>query len=329
MVKSDLTSSLFVFGGYIDSRCTNELWTFNTDRNFWKKLNIDPCPSPRANHSASMWISDEGNTETIVIIGGINENLERLNDIWLFSVKELTWTPVMFGTKDIMLPPRSEHTSVICDNDLIVFGGRDSDMRECNDVMVLNLVNRKWRVSTEACLKPTMDKSLCHNAKDITKLRVISKLSDASFGAIANNDQKSSSPNRTISPQRTIDGSPSPIAKHKVKKPPPKLKAADIENALEEMKLLTPTTAAMLHSAVVHVGERSLESYMQTMKKRKRFSGLYNFKLGENDSCIRGRIPCARSGHSANLYGKYMIIFGGDRSQVALNDIYIYTSTDS
>jgi hypothetical protein len=40
---------------------------------------------------------------------------------------------------------------------------------------------------------------------------------------------------------------------------------------------------------------------------------------------IRGRVPHSRDGHSANLYKDYMIIFGGDRYQMAFNDVYFYT----
>jgi Kelch motif/Galactose oxidase, central domain len=40
---------------------------------------------------------------------------------------------------------------------------------------------------------------------------------------------------------------------------------------------------------------------------------------------VKGRIPYSRDGHSATLYDNYMIIFGGDRHQMAFNDIYLYS----
>lgn len=43
------------------------------------------------------------NDQEIVIIGGINENIERLNDVWIFSVKEKAWTEVKFGVEDLTL----------------------------------------------------------------------------------------------------------------------------------------------------------------------------------------------------------------------------------
>eukprot|EP00826_Nyctotherus_ovalis_P028149 TRINITY_DN2218_c0_g1_i6.p1 TRINITY_DN2218_c0_g1~~TRINITY_DN2218_c0_g1_i6.p1 ORF type:complete len:335 (+),score=77.85 TRINITY_DN2218_c0_g1_i6:784-1788(+) len=329
MVKSDASSSIYVFGGYIESRCTNELWIFNTDRNFWKKITSEVGPSARANHSAEMWKDEEKNAETLIIVGGVNGNLERLNDVWLYSLKEDTWKEVNFIPEDVLLPPRSEHSAVIYNNELVVFGGRGQGMKELNDVMVLNIGNLKWKVSSKNCFTPTQCETFAQGSKESPKLKCISKISDGSFAAAMNNEnQKNPSPlSHGYSPQRSPlrakdARSPSPKSvKAKAKGPPPKLRAVDIESALEEKKLLTPTTSSMLHSVVIHAGEKSLESYM---KRRKRQSTLHPIKINENEYCVQGRIPCGRSGHSANVYGSYMIIFGGDRGQVALNDIYMY-----
>jgi len=328
MVKSDISNSIYVFGGYIQSHCTNELWTFNTDRNFWKRITTEVSPPARANHSAEMLTNYNTNTETIVIIGGVNEDLERLNDVWLYSIKENEWKEVKFTSEDILLTPRSEHSSVIYNNEIIIFGGRDQSMKELNDVMVLNLSSYKWRVSSDTCFKPTQDRTLNQGANSPI-FKGLSKGSEGSLGPALNNEsQKSPSPIAHGSPPRKSPKrakdlrSPSPTnIKSKTKAPLPKLKAVDIENALEEKKLLTPTTSSMLHSVVIHAGEKSLEPYMQSMRKRKRFSGLCK---GLENFWVRGRIPCGRSGHSANVYNGYMIIFGGDRGQVALNDTYLY-----
>ena len=74
-------SCIYVFGGYVNNQCTNELWAFNTDRNFWKKINNEFSPPARANHSAVMWTDTENNLETMIILGGINDNLERFKDV--------------------------------------------------------------------------------------------------------------------------------------------------------------------------------------------------------------------------------------------------------
>ena len=178
-----------------------------------------------------------------------------------------------------------------------------------------------------------MDRSYTAGTKDYSRLLTLSKIPDANFSAAANNEIHKSgsptdhgySPKTTLAKRDTLSPtirSPSPNSKTR-KLIPPKLKAVEIENALEELKMLTPTTSSMLRSVVVQVGEKSLESYNQLMKRRKRLLGM-NQMTGDPELCSRGRVPCARSGHSADIYKNYMIIFGGDRGQMALNDIYIY-----
>lgn len=329
MTKSVLNDTFYVFGGYIKSRCTNELWAYNTERGFWKKFSFENGPRSRANHSAVMWENTSTNSEMLVIVGGVNDSLERFNDVWLYSIKENFWTEVKFDTEELSFTPRSEHSAVIRGDTIIIFGGRDKDMKELNDVMVLNLESSKWNVGSGLCLKPTLDKSYSVNFKDSSKLISLTKITDEGFGSLANAEmQKTASPvahnySPQMSPQRNRElRSPSPkSSKNRNKISPPKLKAVDIENALEELKIMTPTTSSMLHSVVVHVGEKSLEPYMQVMKRRKKHNTMHT---DENDLIARGRVPCARSGHSADLYGNYMIVFGGDRAQVALNDIYVY-----
>jgi hypothetical protein len=41
-------------------------------------------------------------------------------------------------------------------------------------------------------------------------------------------------------------------------------------------------------------------------------------------------MPIARSGHSADIYGDYMVIFGGIRDVIReLNDLHVYSFTNS
>ena len=327
MTISQLTSTIYIFGGYSKSLCNNELWAFNIDRGFWQKLNCDPCPPPRANHTAVMLESSDN--ETMIIIGGINDNLVSLNDVWLYSVKSSQWTPVRFKPEDLLILPRSEHTAVIHENSLIVFGGRGQNSKELNDIMALNLSSLKWSVESNSCFKPSLDRSFTMGLREPSKMLTLTKISDTGFEAAANAEiEKSPSPVSHLSSSPKKD-SKSPLTKSPAnmrsrnKAGPLKLKAVDIENKLEEMKLLTPTTSSMLHSIVMNAGEKSLELYMQTMKRRKKLGATY-VGTTEGEICVKGRIPCARSGHSADIYGNYMIVFGGDRGQMALNDIYIY-----
>jgi len=43
-----------------------------------------------------------------------------------------------------------------------------------------------------------------------------------------------------------------------------------------------------------------------------------------NISKLTGIRPCARDGHTANIFKDRLIIFGGDRHKMTFQDIYIY-----
>jgi len=318
MVKSESTSNIYIFGGHINCRCTNELWEYDTNKNSWQIIKTSEGPSRRANHIAVMI-----NDQDMVIIGGINENIERLNDVWTFSIKEKVWKEIKFDPEDLMLTPRSEHSAIVYNDDIIIFGGRTKDLIEVNDVLVFNMSSPKWKVMSKVCLKPSADKFHSIMGDSPTdKMTNSLKPADINSTNIAINENLSSN----VSPVRVKVQSPrmsSPMGRHKVSLP--KLKAGEIESSLEERKLMTPTTSTMLRSVVISAGEKALEPYTQVMKKRKRFTGIHFNKMEkEAEHCARGRLPCARSGHSGILYKNYMVIFGGDRKQVALNDIYLY-----
>ena len=356
-----------MFGGYVNGKCTNELWVFNTTTNKWKeiKFNDKNIPPPRSNHAAAMGPKNDG--DVMIINGGITQSTDRLGDTWLFNLGSLTWEELKpaTGEKCIIPSPRSEHSAIINGNRLIMFGGRGNAMKELNDLLLLNLQTMKWTVASELCLRPSPDKSFVLMPRESPSpgKSSVGKGGDASFTAFAAVEilakQGSISPSKKavaspgvkpvspgvkpvspgvkpVSPQGKLPSalhidpqrSPSPGRLKRKKASPQKMKPNEIESALEELKVLTPTTSSMLHSVVMHAGERASEQYFQNTRRRKRVSGLFSISKqlegGEDEYCVRGRIPCARSGHSAEIYKNYMIIFAGDRAQVALNDIYIF-----
>lgn len=47
-------------------------------------------------------------------------------------------------------------------------------------------------------------------------------------------------------------------------------------------------------------------------------------QMRKNDMCgsVQGKVPAARDGHSAMVFGEKMIIFGGDRHRMPFADTY-------
>ena len=83
MTKCNSNGNIYVFGGYVESQCTNQLWVFNTDRTFWKNITPEQSPSGRANHADVVVEDATSGIEKIAIVVGVNKDLHRLNDFFL------------------------------------------------------------------------------------------------------------------------------------------------------------------------------------------------------------------------------------------------------
>jgi hypothetical protein len=88
----------------------------------------------------------------MVIFGGIDKNLNRLNDTWVFDLIKLRWNQIVVKITDFYMPRvRSGHSaSIYGDNYLVVFGGMTAVTKELDDVCVLDLLSFEWTQITEA-----------------------------------------------------------------------------------------------------------------------------------------------------------------------------------
>lgn len=102
---------------------------------------------------------------------------------------------------------------------------------------------------------------------------------------------------------------------------------------LKKMTVRSPTTIAMKHSiaAVVFNNpsketaklERDMQN-TQTSKLDQPTIGILPNMPTIVDGKIWGKRPSARDGHSAHIYKGKLIIFGGDRHRMSLNDFHLY-----
>ena len=80
---------MYLFGGFSHGIKTNSVYCFNFMNNEWTLIWSPEVfmngPSPRSGHSAIIW---EGK---MVIFGGIDDTLQRLNDTWIFSLETFEW----------------------------------------------------------------------------------------------------------------------------------------------------------------------------------------------------------------------------------------------
>jgi hypothetical protein len=101
-------------------------------------------PSARFSHSAAAW-----HEQTMVISGGLGQDVLPLSDIWCFSLKEEMWRELRV---DGMLP-RYSHTSAVYGDRLILIGGVNTLQGRQPGVCVVD-------VNTASCTEYTLPVSL-------------------------------------------------------------------------------------------------------------------------------------------------------------------------
>ena len=81
------------------------------------------------------------------------------------------------------------------------------------------------------------------------------------------------------------------------------------EKEKKELRAMTPITEIMEKSTLNLLQDKSTTKIIESFDPNK--------TIIENPKKI-----CARDGHSACIYNNNLIIFGGDRHQMAFNDLY-------
>jgi N-acetylneuraminic acid mutarotase len=78
---------MVIFGGFVDGVRSNEIFRYHIKNNNWEKIAIlgKIRPLPRAGHSAISY------GDSMIIFGGIDEDYEKLNDLWIFNFADYTW----------------------------------------------------------------------------------------------------------------------------------------------------------------------------------------------------------------------------------------------
>jgi dynein heavy chain len=170
----------YMFGGMkyhptsSNAALTNDLYRLKLmpggDLN-WSKAQINgKSPPPTWRHTANAF--DE---ETkIIIFGGFNGGHERNNRVYVLNTEEMTWErpvesiPKSYyneddsedkdAFKESQVPvPRGSHSSVIVNNELVIFGGYGGngfERTDFNDLHGLDLSTWKWRSIESHGIKP-------------------------------------------------------------------------------------------------------------------------------------------------------------------------------
>lgn len=109
--------TMTIFGGRSDQgECCEDLYSFHYDTNVWRKIETTESLFGRARHSFAV------HNSRVIVFGGWNGK-KKLNDLFYYNMDSGTFE-VIADTDDSGPSRRECHVAVMCNNTMVVFGGR-------------------------------------------------------------------------------------------------------------------------------------------------------------------------------------------------------------
>eukprot|EP01122_Echinamoeba_exundans_P013265 TRINITY_DN5760_c0_g1_i1.p1 TRINITY_DN5760_c0_g1~~TRINITY_DN5760_c0_g1_i1.p1 ORF type:complete len:980 (+),score=168.69 TRINITY_DN5760_c0_g1_i1:136-3075(+) len=300
---------VFIFGGSDGYRAFNDLQIFDLETMKWSTAIVKGnLPESRSRHTATRIGVD------IYVFGG-GDNVHLYNDLYVLNTETLEWTLVK--TRGMSPSCRWGHTTTLVDHKLYVFGGHDGQ-RRLNDVHVLNLETLTWT-------QPGMRKKK-------KKLLALPNSANSNGASTTSSSSSLSSSSASSSPPASAPATPIKIFDGGIPPPPPLPRPKTVEAPAESQPLLSS-------SGLISAGS-SPESPNSTS------SSISSTDSNGNPSCpvtpptspasavaapVEGPVtpvqPPPRAGHTAALYGRKIIIYGGGDGKL-LGDMY-YLNVDT
>ncbi|KAI4311988.1 hypothetical protein MLD38_036848 [Melastoma candidum] len=132
------------FGGMGRHARRNDSYFLDPSSGTLEAIAVGRSPSPRMGHIASVV------GENMFVIGGREDPTTILNDVWVFSVANRTWTLV--NCKGDYFPPRHRHAAAVVGSKIFVFGGVNGGSTYAS-LFVFDTVNLLWKeLSTSGTL---------------------------------------------------------------------------------------------------------------------------------------------------------------------------------
>ena len=123
--------TIFMFGGNNNEYYFNDTWMFDTNTHMWMEAITNGCvPCGRSGHTMNAV------ERHIFIFGGRGCNTLPFNDMYILDSVSLVWFRPTFNGS----PPssRSNHTCVVVNNSLLVFGGVSEGGTSLNDLHIFD-----------------------------------------------------------------------------------------------------------------------------------------------------------------------------------------------
>lgn len=285
---------ILFFGGFNEGFFQNKLYLYDVDNKkvVVKHTGEGNCPSPRISSSCTMYLND------LYLFGGQDQDGKFLNDMWIYSLDNNTWTqvPEKDHTENYYTYPsgRSGQTMNVYNNQIYIFGGRTNKIMEVNELWTFDPKKKTFDLLQESLIEQH-ENELVHD-KEEKKHQTLKNR--ASFSL-----KQSLSTNRSY---KLAD-----ITKKK------KEKITFNETYEEAMYNCFPSLSLMKNSLIYGMD-------IENNNWKKMMFTLTNKSNQNNFVSIMGNIPTPRDGHTGIIYRNFLVVFGGDRNKFPLNDLYTF-----
>lgn len=255
--------------------------------------------------------------DSMYIFGGINPDSEELDDLWKYNIKENKWTEIS-NSEGLWPRPRSGHIAVQNKNFMYIFGGSLGHLQETNEMQQFDCKTEKWDVIHPAeQMKSEEERQSPITALKIKKIREEAKrrqrgeiTSPKAFGGI-------------IKLQSTLGLSDGMKTMRQMNETTKSVKGKNKKFAFKSAILgnkKSPIIFDDLSSPIVMMMKNSIVMKATLSDKKKADAERIIHKMV-------GKFPSGRDGHTGQILNDTLYVFGGDRNQMAYNDIYSFPLT--
>lgn len=236
---------------------------------------------------------------------------------------------------------------------MYIFGGLEGITHESNDFYCFDLDKEVWttiqlKVSNPESIRPlTNSKDSLMNSQREEKKKSLTKIPNMSMYGIDQKQKGSRNPSKNrrkvtrnnrflvdpvpdkekfsktfhLSPLRNLVTNVTPTQNSKFEKPLLTLFRSLNKNKDEEVEVNSPTTLALKSS--IFLKNNSKGEAGSNLYKKKQFQ--QNMDIHKTTR-VPMSIPCPRDGTTLTQSENKLVVFGGDRYQMAFNDVFVFNS---
>lgn len=351
--------SYYILGGQgVDMKAVNYVYIYDIENNKLDKISPDENDFP-ALESHSVNLIDK----SAIIFGGYTHGVYS-NQVYSFDIESKSFRKLMEQSENNSSVPegRVNHAALVHENSLYIFGGKNKDGVNLDDMWSYNLKTNTWaKIECNGEDRPAgrSGHSLILNGdhfvifggksgmmKECNDLwtfdpksnkftlvhdTLIEKFTERELLEQGPQSEDPSHKNKsfrllTKKDIPALNPLPKPEKnKEKKKKKEMMLKSQQIfefRQGLEKELLKSPNTSKMKRSIIYN-----LDTDMTTVISK--FSTIFhNTRMSKSVpneiSSVLGVPPTPRDGHSAFIYNNNLIVFGGDRNKFPLNDLFTF-----